>query len=448
MCIFIFIFIEEEDYQKKAKDIFSLINKFRKNPKELAIQLELTRTYLDKNTNILSEPNKIQLQMVEGDNVIKEAIQFLSNLPPLKELQWDENLCRSAQEHVDDIGPKGLLQYQSSDGTEPENRITKYGSYIGNLGENIDFGPSDTMQVIIFLTLDDGEKERPHRLNLFNTDYQKIGIACGPHKTEYEMCVMDFADDFIPLNSIIKQSNNKLKNIEEELNKENNDLKNNEEKLKKEIEKKENEVEELKNKNNNIQKELNDIKKSKQEIELKLKKMENDYNIKNNKLKESNNEIIKLKEELNRSKKIIETQKKEIEQFKKQYNSQNQKFGDKLKDFDKLEALIVRKDIEINELKQKLLQNNNIINMDNKNKEKKIDKCVCFVSSDHEITYAIPCSGESTFAEVEEKLYQEYSRYRETNNTFLANGKEVLRFKTINYNSIGNGKPVLLIVPS
>jgi len=138
--------------------------------------------------------------MVEGDNVFKEAIQFLKSLPPLKPLQWDENLCRSAQEHVDDIGPKGLLLYQSSDGTEPEDRISKYGNYIESLGENIDFGPNDAIGVIISLTLDDGEEERPHRENLFKQDYQKVGIACGPHKTEFQMCVMDFAFDFQPLN--------------------------------------------------------------------------------------------------------------------------------------------------------------------------------------------------------------------------------------------------------
>jgi hypothetical protein len=138
--------------------------------------------------------------MVEGDNVFKEAIQFLKSLPPLKPLQWDPNLTRSAQEHVDDIGPKGLLLYQSSDGTEPEDRIAKYGNYVDSLGENIDFGPNDAMGVIISLTLDDGEEERPHRENLFKADYQKVGIACGPHKTEFQMCVMDFAFDFQPLN--------------------------------------------------------------------------------------------------------------------------------------------------------------------------------------------------------------------------------------------------------
>ena len=138
--------------------------------------------------------------MVEGDAVFKEAILFLKSLPSLPPLQWDENLCKSAQEHVNDIGPKGLLLYQSSDGTEPEDRIAKYGIYSESLGENIDFGPNDAMGVIVSLTLDDGEEQRPHRENLFKEDYHKVGIACGPHETEFQMCVMDFAFDFQPLN--------------------------------------------------------------------------------------------------------------------------------------------------------------------------------------------------------------------------------------------------------
>ena len=139
--------------------------------------------------------------MVEGDAVFKEAINFLKSLPSLPPLIWDENLCKSAQEHVNDIGPKGLLLYQSSDGTEPEDRISKYGNYSESLGENIDFGPNDAMGVIVSLTLDDGEEQRPHRENLFKEEYHKVGIACGPHETEFQMCVMDFAYDFQPLNA-------------------------------------------------------------------------------------------------------------------------------------------------------------------------------------------------------------------------------------------------------
>ena len=146
--------------------------------------------------------------MVEGDLVFKEAIQFLKSLSPLPPLIWDQNLAQSALEHVSDIGPKGLLLYQSSDGTEPEDRIAKYGNYTEPLGENIDFGPNDAMGVIVSLTLDDGEEQRPHRENLFKDDFKKVGIACGPHETEFQMCVMDFAFDFRGVNEPVSVNNN------------------------------------------------------------------------------------------------------------------------------------------------------------------------------------------------------------------------------------------------
>ena len=206
---------DNEDYAEKAQNIFNLINKYRANPRELARHLERLKKYLDTTTNILSEPDKIQIQMVEGEEVFNEAIQFLKNLRPLEPLQWEDALAASAQEHVDDIGPKGLLLYQSSDGTEPEERITKYGTYLESLGENIDFGPNDAIGVIVSLTLDDGEEERPHRDNLFKNDYKKIGIACGPHQTEFQMCVMDLAYDFIPKNQEkgnMNMNNNNVQN--------------------------------------------------------------------------------------------------------------------------------------------------------------------------------------------------------------------------------------------
>ena len=208
----------EENYAEKSRNIFNLINKFRSNPRELARHLEKLKKYLDTSTNILSEPDKIQIQMVEGENVFNEAIQFLKNLSPLPPFQWDESLAQSAQEHVDDIGPKGPLLYQSSDGTEPEDRISKYGNYVESLGENIDFGPNDEIGVIVSLTLDDGEEERPHRDNLFKNDYKKIGIACGPHQTEFQMCVMDMAYDFIPKGQENNNDNNNNLNYNQNMN--------------------------------------------------------------------------------------------------------------------------------------------------------------------------------------------------------------------------------------
>ena len=73
---------------------------------------------------------------------------------------------------------------------------------------------------------------------------------------------------------------------------------------------------------------------------------------------------------------------------------------------------------------------------------------VNFISFDSKVHYALKCNKTSTFAEIEEKLYKQFPEYRETNNIFVANGTQILRFKTIEQNKIGNGLPVTLIVPS
>lgn len=83
-----------------------------------------------------------------------------------------------------------------------------------------------------------------------------------------------------------------------------------------------------------------------------------------------------------------------------------------------------------------------------KNKNQNINRnqimCINFTSNDQKINYAIPCIDTDIFAEVEERLYREFTEYRETNNCFLVNGRQILRFKTVAENKIA-GFPVLLV---
>ena len=160
----------------------------------------------------------------------------------------------------------------------------------------------------------------------------------------------------------------------------------------------------------------------------------------NNLLETKNKEIKKLQDELKESKMKIEQLNGKIQELQTQLNIKNNSSLNKIKE---LENTIILKNNELNDLKIKLQKMNNINQID-----KKIDKCVTFISSDQKIFFGIPCSGNSTFAEVEELLYREYPEYRETNNIFLANGKEILRFKTINDNNVGTGRPVMLTIPA
>ena len=158
----------------------------------------------------------------------------------------------------------------------------------------------------------------------------------------------------------------------------------------------------------------------------------------------NNDEINKLKNELVKANKVIEQQKLTINELQNKLNNYNNTINNLNNDINNYRNIISKKDIELNNYKSQLnntnIQNNKVYINDM--------MCVQFISSDQNVHYAVPCLKTNTFAEVEEKLYKQYPQYRETNNTFLANGMQVLRFKTIDENKIGNGLPVTLIVPS
>jgi len=71
-------------------------------------------------------------------------------------------------------------------------------------------------------------------------------------------------------------------------------------------------------------------------------------------------------------------------------------------------------------------------------------KVVNFISLAQSIRTGIPCMADDTFAEVEEKLYQMYNEYRNTNNILLFQGNTILRFKKIRENKIKNGDTILI----
>ena len=175
------------------------------------------------------------------------------------------------------------------------------------------------------------------------------------------------------------------------------------------------------NTNNNI---INENKKLKEELNIYKKENENLQN-EINKLKNDNN---KLNNELIKANKIISN-------FNKNQNN-NIDINNKINN---LNEMIKMKDIMINDLKNQL-----------KNKEIKTVNyddilSIHFISLDQNINCAIKCLKTDTFDEVEEKLYQKYGEYRETNNNFTSNGRIVLRFKSISDNHIKDGDKVQLI---
>jgi len=127
----------------------------------------------------------------------------------------------------------------------------------------------------------------------------------------------------------------------------------------------------------------------------------------------------------------------------KEINDLKLQLKNKEKTIQLLNNRISNKIIELNNMKYKISNNNNddLINV-----IKRGEKIMAaqFISTDQKITYAIPCKNTTPFVRVEEKLYEVYPEYKETENHFIHSGNIIKRFKTIEENNIQSGIPIVL----
>jgi uncharacterized protein YkwD len=75
--------------------------------------------------------------------------------------------------------------------------MARFGHWIGQAGENIDYGLHDARSIVVRLIVDDGVRDRGHRKNIFNRSFTVAGAASGYHATFGAMCVIDFAGGFL-----------------------------------------------------------------------------------------------------------------------------------------------------------------------------------------------------------------------------------------------------------
>ncbi len=106
-----------------------------------------------------------------------------------------------------------------------------------------------------------------------------------------------------------------------------------------------------------------------------------------------------------------------------------------MNEINNLKQIIVQKDKEINELKSKIpnayVKMNDIM-------------VINFLSTDQNIRCGISCLADDTFAEVEEKLYKKFDKFRDTNNVLLFGGNIILRFKKVRENNLHDGDTILI----
>jgi uncharacterized protein YkwD len=176
------------------KEMLSELNLARTNPQQYAAFLEEAKKTLSGNQIRLGGTRAITLK--EGVSVVDEAIKFLREVKSAPSLEVSKGMCLGAKDHVKDMALTGHYGHKGTDGSMPEQRVSRYGNWQLAIGENIAYASSNAREAVLGMILDDGVAGRGHRLNIFNTAHHVAGVAAERPSPGITMCVVTYAGAF------------------------------------------------------------------------------------------------------------------------------------------------------------------------------------------------------------------------------------------------------------
>ena len=134
------------------------------------------------------------IQLVVDEECFLEMIE----LDATDELQWSDLLYYSARDHAEDIGSNGLIGHLGSDSSTLRERVERYAGWKGSIAENIYFGDSSPLEIVILFLIDAGVEDRGHRKSILNKNFKYSGVSFFPHFYYGTVCVVHFAEFVFP----------------------------------------------------------------------------------------------------------------------------------------------------------------------------------------------------------------------------------------------------------
>ena len=177
------------------KDIVREIALARTNPRRYASFIEERKKHYDGKLFYTSDGTILRTK--EGVRAANEATRFLRSVSKLSPLSLSRGMSLGAKDHVRDIGPRGATRHEGRDGSKTSDRVNRYGTWQGQIGENIFYGGEEAREIVMGLIIDDGVSSRGHRRNIFNPSFRVVGVGCGYHDEYRTVCVITFAMGYI-----------------------------------------------------------------------------------------------------------------------------------------------------------------------------------------------------------------------------------------------------------
>jgi uncharacterized protein YkwD len=178
------------------RGVLAELNRVRTDPERFAAELEARLPHF---RGYIYRPSgaEVGVRTVEGAAAVREAVRVLRATRPLPPLRLSRGMSAAAADHVRDHGPRGAMGHTGRDGSMPAGRVSRYGRWFGIVSENVQYGrAANAHEVIADLVIDDGVPGRGHRRNALDPNVRVAGVACGPHATYGQMCVIVHAGDY------------------------------------------------------------------------------------------------------------------------------------------------------------------------------------------------------------------------------------------------------------
>lgn len=181
------------------------LNNLRSNPSFYADLLKQQKLFYY--ANWLKLPGE-KLDPIVRVKAVDEAISFLYSQRALPKFSVSAGLSMASRDHVTWQGQTGKNFGHTGDNADGYwDRIARHGTVACGMSENVSYYDArlannniqTEARIALFeLIIDDGQRQAGSRENIFNQDFQVIGVACGSHGNFLrKMCDITYANGYL-----------------------------------------------------------------------------------------------------------------------------------------------------------------------------------------------------------------------------------------------------------